>query len=89
MEKSQDQAEFDRRRYAVFVDESLHHDYFWVLIERSSDNYSEWTAFEASTHAEHTWLGAFDAGNTALVKLVTQQHLLFEKLHPPADSKAH
>ena len=63
------------RRVAVFVNEPHPGDFYWrVLIESTGDAYI-WLDIEGAQEPHPTWISAFEAGNTALLKLVADQNM--------------
>ncbi|UUZ76814.1 hypothetical protein LP414_04760 [Polaromonas sp. P1(28)-13] len=62
------------RRVAVFVYEPDPGDFYWVLIESKDDAYM-WLDIEGAQEPHPTWIRAFEAGNTTLLKLVADQNM--------------
>lgn len=62
------------RHISVFVDEPDPGHFHWVLHE-STEDATVWTEFAASEHSYPMWIDALDAGNVALLKLVTDERI--------------
>lgn len=71
------------RRLAVFVDRPSPESFLWIILESSEDP-AVWLDLETGDQNFDNWLGAYEAGNSALLSYVEDQ--LLGPLSTPMDA---